>query len=320
MELNRHSGSVNLPSAESTVEAPSERALEPVLPNERHHRWRPRAALGVLHQYLDVVLGVVLGLAGVLKARQLFENPLLGRGDGMPRWLLVCVAAFELAFGLWLLAGLYRRVTRWLCLVWFTSLAAVALAQALGGVASCACFGDLHTQPWLMFLFDGAAVVLLWTKTPDNHCLSNANSARWRLPLVLTLALLLAAGAIGLAAAPPIKPVLAEIALGSAAQGGETQQAFRCINDSGEFMEVVAIEPNCSCVSVSLEQSGIAPGQFLGGTVKLDLRQKPEFVGDLAIEARGLTRQGRVAFLLEIRATVYPMRRPMTDGSYLARD
>jgi hypothetical protein len=112
----------------------------------------------VWQQYLDVVLGAVLALAGVLKAEQLLTDPLAGRGGGFPRWLLYTVAAFELTFGLWMLGGLYRHVTRWLALLWFTSLAAVSLAQAVNGVPSCACFGKLSRHPALMFAFDVAAV------------------------------------------------------------------------------------------------------------------------------------------------------------------
>jgi len=312
MKLDRQAGLVKLPLAGSADDASRQRDKDGELSGERLRGWVQwrRAALGVLYQYLDIVLGAVLTLAGVLKARQLLENPLVGRAGGLPRWLLFCVAAFELGFGLWLLAGLYRRATRWLCLLWFTSLAAVALAQALGGVASCACFGDLHTHPLLMFLFDGTAVVLLWNWTPRDHCSSNRASSRWRLPLILALALLAAVGLIGLAGAAPNRPVVAEITLGNTAQGGETQQAFRCINDSGEFMEVASIETSCACATISLERPGVPPGQSLAGTVKLDLRQKPEFVGNLVIEARGLTRRGRVAFLIETRATVYPVAMP----------
>jgi len=85
-------------------------------------RWRAR--LADWHRYLDVVLGAVLVLAGVLKGQQLLADPSVGRASGLPRELLLGASAFELAFGCWLLAALYRRLTRWLALAWFTSLAA----------------------------------------------------------------------------------------------------------------------------------------------------------------------------------------------------
>ncbi|HEY7428720.1 MAG TPA: hypothetical protein VH682_31105 [Gemmataceae bacterium] len=127
-----------------------------------------RAFLAVWHCYLDAVLGAVLALAGFLKGQQLLINPFVGRAGGFPHWLLIGAAAFELSFGFWLLVGLYRHLTRWLALLWFTSLAAVALAQVMGGDAFCACFGELHTSPRLMFLFDVAAVTALWCRSPHN--------------------------------------------------------------------------------------------------------------------------------------------------------
>src|SRR5690348_14369622 len=67
-------------------------------------------------RYLDVVLGAVLVLAGALKGQQLLADPSVGRATGFPRELLIGVAAFELVFGCWLLAGLHSRLTRWIAL------------------------------------------------------------------------------------------------------------------------------------------------------------------------------------------------------------
>ncbi|HTU91558.1 MAG TPA: hypothetical protein VMF69_15855, partial [Gemmataceae bacterium] len=132
-------------------------------------------------------MGAVLLLAGALKGQQLLMDPSAGRTSGFSRELLIGASAFELAFGYWLLAGLYRRLTRWLALGWFTSLAAVALAQALGGAPSCACLGALHAHPWLMFASDVAAVAALWMWSPSDL------SSQRQLPAVLCLSLLPAA-------------------------------------------------------------------------------------------------------------------------------
>jgi hypothetical protein len=267
-----------------------------------------RAALTVLFRYLDVVLGAVLVLAGALKAQQLLADPSVGRASGLPRWLLLGASAFELAFGCWMLAGLVRRPTRWLALGWFTSLAAVSLAQAVGGAPSCACFGELHIHPWLMFSFDVAAVAALWMWMP-----TGGTSGR-RVSMVLILSLLPSAGLIGLTAAPPNEPLFAEIALGDIAQSGEKQQGFQCLNDSGALVEVAAIETSCPCASIHLAGSEVRAGQFLSGNVTLDLRRKLEFAGNLVIEAKGLTKGGRVAFRLLIRARVVPASRTETGN------
>ncbi|MGH7172658.1 MAG: MauE/DoxX family redox-associated membrane protein, partial [Gemmataceae bacterium] len=220
--------------------------------------------------YLDVVLGAVLVLAGALKGQQLLTDPSVGRATGFPRELLIGAAAFELAFGCWLLAGLYRRLTRWLALAWFTSLAAVALAQALGGAPACPCFGELHTHPWLIFAFDVLAVAALRMWSPNSHF------SQGRLPAALCLSLLTAGAFLGLASAPRDRTLFAEIDLGEIAQGGQKQKAFQFRNDSGAFVEVAVIETSCPCASIRLERTAVAAGQFLAGNVTLDLRLKPE--------------------------------------------
>jgi Methylamine utilisation protein MauE len=270
-----------------------------------------RAVRTFLQSYLDMILGAVLVLAGALKGQQLLTDPSAGRASGFPRELLIGASAFELAFGCWLLGGQYRRLTRWLALGWFTSLAAVALAQAVRGVASCACLGKLHTSPWFMFAFDVAAVVTLWMWVPPAP-----SSARF-FALALFLSLLPASGLMSLTAVPSLEPLFLEIDMGDIAQGGQKQQMFQLRNDCGAFMEVAAIETSCPCASIHLERTAVPAGQFLAGNVMLDLRPKPDFVGDLAIEAKGLRRSGKAAFALVIRARVHSASPAHTGGSVI---
>jgi hypothetical protein len=256
------------------------------------------AAWEVLQRYLDTVLGAVLVLAGVLKAHQLITDPSAVRLSWLPRELVIGSAAFELAFGCWLLGGLYRRLRRWLALIWFTILAAVALIQAVGGAPACACFGELRVHPWLMFSCDVGALAALWTWSSHDY------SSRRFLLTVLCLSLLPAAALLGFVGATREHTPSAEIDLGDIAKGGQEQQAFQLRNGSGAFLEVAAIETSCPCASIRLEQTGVPAGQFLAGTVTLDLRSKPKFTGNLAIEAKGFTRSGHVAFELIIWARV----------------
>lgn len=247
-----------------------------------------------------MVLGLVLVLAGALKSQQLLTDPSVGRATGFPRELLMGTAAFELAFGCWLLAGLYRRLTRWLALAWFTSLAAVALAQALGGASACPCFGELHAHPWFMFVIDVLAVLALWTWSPLG------SSSRSHLPLILFLSLLPSVALLGLARIPRSQPLFAEIDLGDVVQGGQKEQPFHIRNGSRTFVEIAAVESSCACGRIYLEGNRVVAGQSLAGNVTLDLRHKPTFVGDLAIDVKGLTPGKRAVLLLVIRARVYP--------------
>ncbi len=251
------------------------------------------------HRYLDVLLGAVLLTAGILKGWQLLTDPSVGRAAGFPREVLLAATAFELAFGSWLLAGLYRHLTRWIALAWFTSLAAVALAQAVGGAPSCACLGTIHTNPWLMFAFDVVAVVALGLWSPHDY------SSPRHLLTVLCLSLLPAAGLLGFASLFVHEPLFVEIDLGAIAQGGQKQQAFQVVNTSGALVEVATVATSCPCARIQLERSDISTGQLLVGNVSMDLRSKPDFVGNLTVEAKGVRRRGRVAFVLLIRARVY---------------
>src|SRR5579871_6168283 len=103
-------------------------------------------APGLILRHVDVVLGIVLALAGTLKGQQVLADSFGGLASAAPRALLVA-AALEIAFGCWLVAGLCRRITRWIAVVWFTSLAAVALASAIDGADSCGCLrSEEHTS------------------------------------------------------------------------------------------------------------------------------------------------------------------------------
>ncbi len=66
------------------------------------------------------------------------------------------------------------------------------------------------------------------------------------------------------------------------------------------------METSCPCASIRLERTSVPAGQFLAGNVSLDLQSKPEFTGNLVIEAKGLRPNGKVAFVLMIRAHVNP--------------
>jgi hypothetical protein len=213
--------------------------------------------------------------------------------------MLIAATGFELAFGCWLVAGTYRCLTRWIALGWFTSLAGVAFTQAVGGAPSCACLGQVHADPWLMFAFDGLAVLALWMWS------TNDLSSQPRLAMALCLSLLPAAAFLGLVSLPHSQPLFAEIDLGEIEQEGQRQQAFEIRNDSGALVEVTAIETSCPCIKISLRRDTVAAGQLLRGNVMVDLRDKPEFVGTLVIEAKGLTQRGLAVFLLTIRARVY---------------
>jgi hypothetical protein len=117
----------------------------------------------------DVVrigLGLVLLLAAALEAHQLATEPVMGAGILRSRVFLIGVVEFELFFGLWLLAGIYARLTWVAAVACFALFAAVALWKALSGEASCGCFGRVPVNPWYTFGMDTFFVAALFYFRP----------------------------------------------------------------------------------------------------------------------------------------------------------
>jgi hypothetical protein len=84
------------------------------------------------------------------------------------RWFLIGVVQGELLLGSWLLSGLFPRAAWWASLAAFAGFAVVAAGKAVGGEASCGCFGRLiQVNPSLTAMLDLAIVVSLlhWRPT-----------------------------------------------------------------------------------------------------------------------------------------------------------
>ena len=113
-----------------------------------------------------VVLATVLLLAAGLKAHQLATEPVTGVGLLHSRSLLIGVVEFELFFGIWVLAGIWLRLTWVAAVACFTMFAAVALWKALAGEASCGCFGRVPVNPWYTFALDSFFVAALFQFRP----------------------------------------------------------------------------------------------------------------------------------------------------------
>jgi len=105
------------------------------------------------------IVGVLLIGAATLKAIELLSEPAVALTSPMGPWFLSAEVGVELGIGLVMLSGLYWRQVRWLALLLFTAFAAYSLSLALGGAASCGCFGSLKVHPWWTFMLDVAIVL-----------------------------------------------------------------------------------------------------------------------------------------------------------------
>ena len=113
------------------------------------------------YDVLRIALGLLLLGATALKGYQLATEPVVGTGLLNSRWFLMATVEFELFFGLWLLAGVFPRSTQVVAIGCFALFGFVSLWKALGGEATCGCFGNMSVNPWLTASFDWVIVISL---------------------------------------------------------------------------------------------------------------------------------------------------------------
>jgi hypothetical protein len=115
------------------------------------------------------LIGLLLLLAASLKAYQLATEPVVGTGLLESRWLLIGVIEWELLLGLWLLSGVWLRVSWTVTSLCFAAFAGVSLWKALSGEASCGCFGKVGINPWWTLLIDLAVIASMLRFSPTER-------------------------------------------------------------------------------------------------------------------------------------------------------
>lgn len=107
----------------------------------------PRLGRFTGYDVVRIALGLLLLTAAGLKGYELASEPVAETGLLSSRWFLIGVVELELFFGLWLLAGLYPRLTWTAALLCFGGFAVVSLYKAISGETSCCGFGKLIEMP-----------------------------------------------------------------------------------------------------------------------------------------------------------------------------
>lgn len=124
-------------------------------------RWTQPLGRSRLYTLLSKLVGVVLVIAGLLKAYQIQTV-----GAGAHEWFRGFgreVVVAEVVFGAWLLVGFYPVWTRWVTALVFLGLFNVALGQYLAGRASCGCMGEVSVRPVVMVLLDALVILaMVW--------------------------------------------------------------------------------------------------------------------------------------------------------------
>jgi len=91
---------------------------------------------------------IVLLIAAGSKAWQLLTEPVANNDIWTSRPFLILTVEFELALGIWLLSGLFKKAAWFTGLTCFSLFSLITLYKGVTGAESCGCFGSVHVNPW----------------------------------------------------------------------------------------------------------------------------------------------------------------------------
>jgi hypothetical protein len=148
------------------------------------------------------LLGILLLVSAGLKGHELLTVPAAGADLRSNRRFLIFQVELELALGIWLLSGVFKRAAWLAALGCFGVFCAVTLYKGLAGFGSCGCFGRVHVSPWVtLFAVDVPAVVLLGVFRPSMDWRRMRRPGHWLEPMpngaVMGAVLLLGLSAVG---------------------------------------------------------------------------------------------------------------------------
>jgi hypothetical protein len=271
---------------------------------------RPRRWSLAPYDTVRVVLGVVLLAAAALKGYELATSPVAETSLFRSWWFLIAIVEFELFFGLWLLAGLYPKPTRWAAMSWFAALLGLSLTQAVSGAASCACFGPIQILPWVMVIFDAVAVLALWFFEPELRTPVKQSQRLALLAASVAVFCVGIPGALVIASGPRGESAWAAVAavdLGTVRQGASAEAPILIENNGAVILRLDRMQVSCDCLKVEFPQELLGPGQSIEGLVRLDLQTEKTFSGSLEMHAAGFSVTGERAMRINVRATVQQM-------------
>jgi thiol-disulfide isomerase/thioredoxin len=154
------------------------------------------------------LLGLLLLSAAVLKGHELLTVPMANADIWTNRYFMIFQVEFELALGIWLLSGIFKRAAWLVTLACFVLFCGVTLYKGITGAASCGCFGNVHINPWItLFAVDLQAVVLLGTFRQKLEIQRVLHIPHWLEPLP-KLSVLVVVFLIGVTAVAVSSPVL----------------------------------------------------------------------------------------------------------------
>ncbi len=108
------------------------------------------------------ILAVILLVSAVLKGWELLTLPMAEIDIWSNRPFQIFVVQFEIALGIWLISGMFKKAAWVAALGCFTVFSVMTVYLGLTGAASCGCFGPVKVNPWItLFVIDVPAVIFL---------------------------------------------------------------------------------------------------------------------------------------------------------------
>jgi thiol-disulfide isomerase/thioredoxin len=121
--------------------------------------------------------------AAVLKGHELLTTPMANTDIWSNRYFMIFQVEFELALGIWLVSGLFKRAAWLAAAACFSLFCCVTLYKGLTGAESCGCFGKVHVNPWItLFAIDLPAVLGLFLFRQKIEAQKALNPAHWLQP------------------------------------------------------------------------------------------------------------------------------------------
>ncbi len=255
-----------------------------------------------------IIFGVLFLIAGYLKAHQVSMIMAVPTGLWSSPLLRLAQVEFEYGLGLWLLSGLFPKMAHRAATGCFAVFSCFLLYKVIRGETTCGCFGAIEFLPAVALVFDILAVGVLLTIRPTakQSVVVSLPLLRYALAGMLFVCINIPMSlALYRNGAPPLVPSAPLIQLGKLEAGGKREETVWLLNSGNGEVEVERIEASCDCLTVLLDCVHVPPGGRLMAGLLLDLRAKPEFVGNVAIEVRGRTSTGAIAFVLLVTAEVH---------------
>lgn len=91
--------------------------------------------------------------------------------------------------------------------------------------------------------------------------------------------------------------------MGEVSRGGRKQAGFSLTNPGTQVIELARIESTCPCLTIDVPRC-LAPGEQVSGRAKVDLRDEPNFTGEVSVGVKGWTRAGELAFIARVEVRV----------------